>query len=165
MDYVLGPMLSSRSIIGWTTNGHTGEDVTLYSYGPNRPIGLFENTDIAHIIEATLCLNLQRTTDRNFMEASSAFASVGATVRIDATDPANKVLVVEKLGRPTMYLPLATDVATISDREYNLSGVTITSPKSGKTYVSQDAVMLFIGTKSWCSPAPNLLSGNALANA
>jgi hypothetical protein len=60
---------------------------------------------------------------------------------------------------------LITDVATISDKEYNLSGVTITSPKSGKTYVSQDAVTLFIGTKQWCAPTPNLLSGNALVNA
>ena len=99
MDYVLGPMLSARSIIGWTTTGHTGEDVTLYSYGPNRPVGLFENTDIAHVIEASLGLNLERTTDRTFMEANAAFAAVGATVKIDSTDPNNKVLVVEKTGK------------------------------------------------------------------
>jgi alkaline phosphatase len=145
MDYVLGPMLSSRSIIGWTTSGHTGEDVTLYSYGPNRPVGLFENTDIAHVIEASLCLNLDRTTDRIFVEASTAFAAMGATVKVDATDPNNKVLVVEKVGRPTMYLPLSKDVAKIDGKVYNLSGVTITSPKSGKTYVSQDALALFAG--------------------
>ena len=149
MDYVLGPMLSARSIIGWTTSGHTGEDVTLYSYGPNRPVGLLENTDIAHVIEASLGLNLEWTSDRTFMEASAAFAAIGATVKIDSTDPNNKVLVVEKAGKPTMYLPLSKDIAEINGKVYNLNGVTITSPKSGKTYVSQDALLLFAG-KGMC---------------
>ncbi|MEF9975582.1 MAG: alkaline phosphatase, partial [Oscillospiraceae bacterium] len=48
----LGAMLSKRCNIGWTTTGHTGEDVVLYSYlpGDKRMTGLFENTEIADAI-------------------------------------------------------------------------------------------------------------------
>ena len=34
MNYVVGPMIASRAKIGFTTNGHTGEDVTLYVHDP-----------------------------------------------------------------------------------------------------------------------------------
>ncbi len=48
----LGSMLSKRCNIGWTTVGHTGEDVVLYSYlpGNERVTGLIENTEITKII-------------------------------------------------------------------------------------------------------------------
>lgn len=48
----LGAMLSKRCNIGWTTLGHTGEDVVLYSYlpGDKRMTGLYENTEIAKAI-------------------------------------------------------------------------------------------------------------------
>nr|WP_243175087.1 alkaline phosphatase [Desulfofundulus sp. TPOSR] len=37
-------MISKRAHIGWTTNGHTGEDVVLYVYSPtgDRPTGVIE---------------------------------------------------------------------------------------------------------------------------
>ena len=31
--------LSRRARLGWTTTGHTGADVYLFSYGPGRPTG------------------------------------------------------------------------------------------------------------------------------
>jgi len=45
---LLGQMLSRRCDIGWTTTGHTGEDVVLYSYlpGNERLTGLYDNTEI-----------------------------------------------------------------------------------------------------------------------
>lgn len=50
--HTLGHMLSKRCNIGWTTGGHTGEDIPLYSYlpGNKRITGLLENTDIVKII-------------------------------------------------------------------------------------------------------------------
>ena len=35
-------LLSKRANIGFTTGGHTGEDVFLYSYGPQKPYGLIQ---------------------------------------------------------------------------------------------------------------------------
>ncbi|EIT85690.1 alkaline phosphatase [Fictibacillus macauensis ZFHKF-1] len=45
----------ARSVTGWTTSGHTGEDVNVYGYGPGvqKFSGLLDNTDQAkHIFEA-----------------------------------------------------------------------------------------------------------------
>ena len=45
-------IISNRSFTGWTTHGHTGEDVFLYAYGPasDELRGNWENTKIAEVI-------------------------------------------------------------------------------------------------------------------
>ncbi|MED4302201.1 alkaline phosphatase, partial [Geobacillus stearothermophilus] len=49
-------IFDKRSHTGWTTSGHTGEDVPVYAYGPGskRFVGQIENTDHAKIIFAIL---------------------------------------------------------------------------------------------------------------
>ncbi|QLH75667.1 MAG: alkaline phosphatase [Methanomassiliicoccales archaeon] len=145
MDYVIGPMMSKRCSIGWTTTGHTGEDVTLYSYGPQRPIGLFENVEIAKLTAAALHLDLGKATKNLFIDANATFVSMGATVRFDVSDPANPVLVVEKPGLKTMRLHYHKDVITIDGKDIILNGVIIASPKVQKVWVPMDAVLLFQG--------------------
>ena len=48
MNYAVGPIISKRALLGWTTNGHTGEEVPLYVYHPKniRPTGVIQNSDI-----------------------------------------------------------------------------------------------------------------------
>lgn len=45
-------IINQYSSTGWTTKGHTGEDVPIYAYGLNRHLfsGRMENSDIAKII-------------------------------------------------------------------------------------------------------------------
>ncbi|MED4228563.1 alkaline phosphatase [Neobacillus cucumis] len=45
-------IINEYSSTGWTTKGHTGEDVPIYAYGLNRHLfsGKMENSDIARII-------------------------------------------------------------------------------------------------------------------
>ncbi|AQS55978.1 alkaline phosphatase [Novibacillus thermophilus] len=45
-------IFDERSLTGWTTGGHTGEDVNVYAYGPGKEMfaGLIDNTDIANNI-------------------------------------------------------------------------------------------------------------------
>ncbi|MFS0783210.1 alkaline phosphatase [Bacillus sp. 1P06AnD] len=52
VDDAVEAIFNARSYTGWTTSGHTGEDVPLYAYGPekNRFAGLIDNTDNAKII-------------------------------------------------------------------------------------------------------------------
>jgi alkaline phosphatase len=52
-------LLSARANLGFTTGGHTREDVFLYTYGPNRPIVTFENTDLAHIMAKAMGFDLK----------------------------------------------------------------------------------------------------------
>ena len=48
----LRKIFDERSNTGWTTGGHTGEDVNVYAYGPQAEAfsGQIDNTDQAKII-------------------------------------------------------------------------------------------------------------------
>jgi len=137
---VVGPIISKLSVIAWTTTGHTGEDVTLYTYGKNRPVGLFDNTELARIVERNLRLDLTRTEAQLFVEASSAFAKIGATVRVQTGW--NGQLVVEKDGQTLATLPFAKDIVVIDGHSYSMSGIVVHSQKSGKVYVPSEAAKL-----------------------
>ncbi|MGG3448411.1 alkaline phosphatase [Domibacillus aminovorans] len=52
IDNAIETIFNKRSHTGWTTGGHTGEDVPLYAYGPykERFAGQIDNTDNAKII-------------------------------------------------------------------------------------------------------------------
>lgn len=69
MNYAVGPMISSRAAIGWTTNGHTGEDVVLYVYDPtgNRPTGVVDNTDIGKYTAQSLGVDLEKLNKELFI--------------------------------------------------------------------------------------------------
>jgi alkaline phosphatase len=141
LNYVLGPMMSRRSHIGWTTGGHTGEEVVLYAYSPagDRPTGTIENTDIATITARYLGVDLAKATGRLFVEAGGAFASKGAEVGIDATDPANLVLVATK-GATEVRIPANKNYALVGGRTVPLDGVAVFNGASW--YVSRKALDL-----------------------
>jgi alkaline phosphatase len=52
IDNTIEEIINARSFTGWTTKGHTGEDVNVYAYGPGseRFKGQIDNTDHAKII-------------------------------------------------------------------------------------------------------------------
>lgn len=52
IDNAIEEIINLRSFTGWTTGGHTGEDVNVYAYGPGseRFKGQIDNTDHAKII-------------------------------------------------------------------------------------------------------------------
>ncbi|MGG0262049.1 alkaline phosphatase [Bacillus mycoides] len=49
IDDAIEAIFNKRSITGWTTGGHTGEDVNVYAFGPGKYVfsGVQENTNIA----------------------------------------------------------------------------------------------------------------------
>jgi alkaline phosphatase len=141
LNYTVGPMIAARARLGFTTTGHTGEDVVLYAYDPsgNRPTGLVENSDLALIMARYLGVRLWRTTDRLFLEASAAFKAKGATVGEDKTDPNNPMLVVRK-GATEVRLPQNKGYALAGGKNIPLEGVTVFNGE--RWYVGQRAVDL-----------------------
>ncbi|MGD6816400.1 alkaline phosphatase [Metabacillus sp. 84] len=49
IDNAIEQIFNKRSFTGWTTSGHTGEEVPVYAYGPGKEqfAGLIDNTDQA----------------------------------------------------------------------------------------------------------------------
>ncbi|HWQ60813.1 MAG TPA: alkaline phosphatase [Negativicutes bacterium] len=138
---VIGPMLSARSAIGWIYTGHTGEDVFLYAFGPQRPSGLIENTQIAAITAKALGFDLGAADRELFVPAEEAFRALGATVAYDGSDESRPVLVVRK-GLLKAELPIDTNRLIIGKTTYKLPGITVYIAHTKKTYVPKAAVEL-----------------------
>lgn len=52
IDNAIEAIINTRSFTGWTTGGHTGEDVNVYAFGPGKEklSGLIDNTKNAEVI-------------------------------------------------------------------------------------------------------------------
>lgn len=143
MNYIVGPMIAKRANIGFTTNGHTGEDVALYVNAPEGVdllTGTVENSDIAIYMEKAMGLDLSAATDKLFVKARTAFESKGATVVFDnKTDVKNPVLVVKK-GNTEIKMPVNKNIAYVNGSPITLDGVIVFNGIT--TYVPQSAVDL-----------------------
>lgn len=142
---VLGPVMSRRSYIGWTTKGHTGEDLFFYYYGINRPLMLMENSDIARMVAKGMGFDLARVDGRLFTAADEAFKAAGASVTVDKKDPGNMILVVEGAGKRA-ELPLSKNIMRImaaGKTQYTLEGITVLAPRTGTVYIPRQAVEIF----------------------
>jgi len=152
LNYAVGPMLAERAKIGFTTGGHTGEDVVLYAYDPsgNRPTGVVQNTQIADYMAASLGVSLAATTKRIFVEAGAAFAAKGAELSVDATtDPANVRLVAKK-GNVTVAAVQNRDYAIVTGLPKTAKGVYVLGTGAdGKDILAlkSDGVTVYNGTK------------------
>jgi len=139
--YAFGPVMAKRAHIGFTTNGHTGEDVVWYAWSPRRDhlTGVLENTDVALLMAHYLGVDLHKTTDTLFVEAETGFTAKGAATGTDRKDPQNPVLTAKK-GGTDIRLPRNRNYALVNGRRVELPGVTVFNGK--KWYTSQAAVDL-----------------------
>jgi alkaline phosphatase len=141
MNGVVGPMISKRAKIGWTTTGHTGGEVVLYTYSPNndRLTGVVENTDIAKYMARVLNVDLDQATKNLFVSARDAFTAKGASIEWDATDVQNPIVVVKK-GTDTLRLPVYKNIAELNGKTIALKGVVVFNGE--KTFVPKEAIDL-----------------------
>ena len=141
LQAVVGPMISTRARLGWTTGGHTGADVFLFSYGPGRPTGLWENVDLGRLLAADMGFDFETLNQRLFVEAGEGFAAAGMSSRLDKSDPANPVLVVSK-GAAEAKLPLAKNLLLLNGKSVELEGLVVYAEKLDKVFVPRQAIEL-----------------------
>lgn len=141
LNYVVGPMISKMANIGWTTNGHTGEEVVLYVYHPtgNRPTGVIDNTRIGTYMAEMFGTNLDDLTKTLYIPAKTAFESVGATMTLDTSDKENPVIVAQKGSKKVMF-PIQKDIAVVDGKTVQLKSLTVFNGKD--YYISQEAANL-----------------------
>jgi alkaline phosphatase len=67
-------ILSPHALVGWTTMGHTGVDVTLHAYGPGseRLRGHLGNDEVGRIVAELLGVDLAAVTERVRAEMAPA---------------------------------------------------------------------------------------------
>lgn len=134
VDEIIDPINggAGESVIGWTTGGHTGGDVPLYAYGPEKPTGLLDNTELATCVADAFGFNLDEVSEELFVEVSDAFAE---DWELDTTDAANPVIIINGEAE----LPVSKDILRIDGTEYDLEGIVVAVPMAdGDSTLSED---------------------------
>jgi alkaline phosphatase len=136
LDYAISVVISQRyTIFGWTTHGHTGTDVPIWAYGPGKPVGTLDNTQVARRTAAALGVQLGATQAVLFHDLANYYPDAF----LDTTDPENPVVVAG-----SCRLPVSKDTMTVegTDTTYQLPGLTVHAPATDKVYVSLIAIAM-----------------------
>lgn len=136
---VISKIVSGRAHIGWTTGGHTGEDVVLYVYSSdyrNTLTGTIQNSDIALYAAKAMGLNLDSASKKLFIPESK-LAGLGMKAVKDLTDVTNPVLVITKGGK-TYKLHADKNMMESSGKKISYNGVNIYNGK--QFYIPQAAI-------------------------
>jgi alkaline phosphatase len=139
LAYALGQVISrNHLIVGWTSHGHCGEDVPVWSFGPQPLAGTFDNTELARLTARVLGLDLRRATDRLFVD----LATVAPGYILDNRDPTNPKAVIGH----DVVLPANKDILRIAGKTHRLDGIVVFAPMAGngagKVFIPQDAATM-----------------------
>jgi len=136
-------MLSKRARLDWTTGGHTGADVFLFSYGPGHPVGLIENTALGHYMASAMGFNIRSLNQELFVEAGKAFSDFGCQAVIDKSDPTNPIILVTK-GDLSATIPLAKNLILVNKKILRFNGIAVHAEKLSKAYLPPKAVEMTV---------------------
>ncbi|WP_039765774.1 MULTISPECIES: alkaline phosphatase [unclassified Caldicellulosiruptor] len=138
LNYVLGPIISKRSYIGWTTNEHTGEDVVLYAYHPNGyvPHGVIDNTEVCDYMADILGIDLGSFNENSYI-SNVDLEEKGYNVTIDTSNPNNIQLVINSKGK-TYIVPQNKNVVIEGNKQYTLKYVSAYITSAKRFFVSSE---------------------------
>ena len=150
LDYAISDVISrNHTVIGWTTHGHNGEDVPLWAYGPDYPAGHIDNTEIAGYIAKELGFDLNKSKSCLFVEVGEVFSRDNGDGKLDEneylldmTKPSNPVL---RIG--DAELPVSKNILIKDGVTYELKGIVVYAPVTGKVYIPSEVLSLVSGTK------------------
>ncbi|WAM36236.1 alkaline phosphatase [Caldicellulosiruptor acetigenus] len=142
LNYVLGPMISKRSYIGWTSNEHTGEEVVLYAYHPNGyiPRGVIDNTEVCDYMAEILGIDLGSFNESAYI-SNIDLEEKGYDVSLDTSNPTNVQLVINK-GSRTYIIPQNKNVVLEGSNQYKLKYVSVYIPSAKRFFVSSEVESL-----------------------
>lgn len=131
-------IMNQHTPFGFTTGGHTGEEVFLAAYHPNGniPVGMNTNIEINQYLfdVSGLKTPLSNMTKEVFAKHNEVFS--GLTYSIDkSTDFA--VLTVKK-GKKTLVIPAFKSVVYLDKKPINLKSVTVYIDKNDTFYVPRN---------------------------
>lgn len=132
----IGNILNSRNCFGFTTGGHTGEEVLLASYHPQGDLlrGHVTNLDVNKYLQkaAGLKVSLQELSDRIFVKHDQVFNGMNFT--IDKKNPDAPQLRVKK-GRNTLEIKAFSSVAKLNGKPFELGSVVVYIDKNDTFYL------------------------------
>ena len=132
-------IMNSKMCFGFTTGGHTGEEVLLAAYHPagDVPMGHLKNTEINDYLFKVSGLEtpLPELTRRIFAKHRDVFVDMEYTIEdIDGDIP----ILVVKNGGKTLRVPAFSSVATLNGKSFDLGSVTVYIDKNNTFYLPQN---------------------------
>jgi len=145
LNYATGPIISKRAYLGWTTNGHTGEEVALHVYHPKKQVlmGTVQNTDISKYMAEVMGLDLKVTNDKLFHNVMKTLETAELEYYWNNGDFVNPELVITD-GVDKMTIPANKDYYVLNGTKVQSPGVNVFI-NGEKLYVSKDIINLISG--------------------
>ena len=141
MVHTIVNILNSRTCFGYTTGGHTGEELLLASYHPQGDVlkGHVRNIEVnKYLCEvAGLQKPLQQLSDELFAKHSDVFK--GMKYNINKQDTNFPVLTVKK-GRNSLELTAFSSVAKLNGKSFDLGSVVVYIDKNDTFYLPANLV-------------------------
>lgn len=128
-------IMNSHTYFGFTTGGHTGEEVFLAAYHPNGdlPIGMNTNIEINQYLFDAMGLktSLAEMTKEIFAKHTDVFNGMNYTIDKSSGFPVLKVT----KGNTTLSIPAFKSVAYLNDQPIALRSVTVYIDKNDTFYI------------------------------
>ena len=126
-------LITSKSCIGFTTGGHTGEEVFLAVYHPadTRPTGMVTNVELNHYLAAMMGISgrLDSLSDSCFVPHQEVFKGYDYEIKPPADEKSNPTLVVKKNNNRLIIEPYTN---------------TVLSTKNGESAIKLSSVIVYV---------------------
>lgn len=136
MAHNIGNILNEHTCFGFTTGGHTGEEVLLAAYHPQGdvPHGNMLNTELNQYLQKVSGLNksLVELTDEIFVKHTEVFK--GMNYSINKSNPDFPVLTIKK-GRTKLEVPAFSSVAKLNGKPFDIGSVVVYIDKNDSFYL------------------------------
>jgi alkaline phosphatase len=139
---IIGPMISERAGIGWTTNDHTGNDVPMFSFGFDPAPATIENTEIATLCARTLGIDLQEADSCLMVAVDRLFDAAQIVIDTDSASQSMGTCVITRGGGEAV-LPLFKNIAIVDSDTMVLEGLTLYSHHRDMVFVPAQVKELF----------------------
>lgn len=137
MGHTIIDIMNSRTYFGFTTGGHTGEEVFLAAYHPQGDIPLGMNTNVQifdYLFDAMgFKESLPEMTKRIFAKHQDVFKGLQYSISKSGDFPQLTV----KKGKKTLVVPAFKSVAYLNGKEIDLGSVTVYIDKNDTFYLPQ----------------------------
>src|SRR5690554_5775974 len=132
-------ILNAHTCFGFTTGGHTGEEVLMAAYHPqgDLPRGHMRNTELNHYLQQVTGLesSLKELSDRIFAKHETVFSGMRYT--IDKSDPDFPVLTVRE-GRNRLEVRAFSSVAKRNGKPFDIGSVVVYIDKNDTFYLPEE---------------------------
>lgn len=142
MTSAIKDIMNARTYFGFTTTGHTGEEVFLAAYHPQGdiPVGMNTNIEINHYLSdvAGLTQTLPEMTKEIFAKHTEVFAGLKYAIDKTGKFPVLKV----KKGKKLLEIPAFKSIAYLNGKEVDLRSVTVYIDKNDTFYIPRNIIDL-----------------------